>query len=65
MEHFAALMLLGVRVREVRNLKEGALFISDKSMLIVDEAMGDRRRAQTCEWALGEATRVWGISPVA
>lgn len=36
MELFAALMLMGARVREVDDLEEGHLWLPDVPMLIVD-----------------------------
>lgn len=46
MEEFAELMLLGVKVREVKNLTEDAVWCDNLKMLLVDDRLPpkDRRR---------------------
>lgn len=48
MEDFAVLMLFGVRVREVHDLEEGAVFLPESALLFVDDAMRHHERDLMC-----------------
>ena len=53
MEAFAALMLLGVRVREVRDLAEGAVYAAAVKVLFVDDSLNHGQRETVCQQILG------------
>ncbi len=53
MEQFAVLMLLGVRVREVRDLTEGSVFVEDANLLLVDDRLEQSERELICRAVLG------------
>lgn len=55
MEEFALLMLLGVRVREVRDLDEGAIYVATHKLLIIDVSLTSRQRREAAEMYLSEA----------
>lgn len=46
MEEYAPLMMLGVRVREVRDLREGSIFYHHPQLLLVDSDLSRSDR----EW---------------
>ncbi|KHL19593.1 UNVERIFIED_CONTAM: hypothetical protein LK11_00850 [Mumia flava] len=46
MEPFAGLMLLGYRVREVRDLAEGSIFVPGPGLLLIDAALATDERVQ-------------------
>ena len=48
-------MLLGVRVREVRNLVEGAVWVPDHRLLLVDDGMPEPERVNLADHLLAEA----------
>lgn len=52
-EHFAELMLLGCRVREVRELAEGALFIRRRLLLLIDADLSADECEAICDETLG------------
>ncbi len=54
MEPFAILMMLGVRVREVRDLAEGAVWVPSIRLLVVDAFMSPADREATCRRILGQ-----------
>lgn len=57
MEAFAALMLLGVRVREVQGLSEQVVWLPDLQLLLVDSELSCRRRRRAADRLLAEAAR--------
>lgn len=52
MEDFAVLMLMGIRVRRVFNLKEGAVFAKNAGVLFVDDQMSHDDRELICRQVL-------------
>lgn len=58
MEAFAELMLLGMRVREVRSLHEEAIWLPDRRLLLIDQALTQSRRQKVAARLLAEAARV-------
>lgn len=46
MEAFAALMLMGVRVREVRDLEEETIWLPRQRLLIIDATLSPSRREE-------------------
>lgn len=42
---FTLLAALGIRVRHVPNLTEGALYIEDRRLLLLDDKLSDRQMA--------------------
>ena len=48
-------MLLGVRVREVRNLAEGAVWVPRCRLLVIDDAMALDERIRVADRLLTEA----------
>lgn len=57
MEAFAALMLLGVRVREVRNLDEQVVWLPHLRLLLIDSELSECRRQRAASQLIGEAAR--------
>lgn len=57
MEAFALLMVLGVRVREVRDLAEESLWLPDDKILFIDSSLSVSRRHRLVELLLADAAR--------
>lgn len=55
MEHFALLMLFGVRVREVAALTEGSVWLPALRLLLIDSTLPASTRADLAESLLVEA----------
>ena len=55
MEEFAALMMLGVRVRNVEELQDGAIWMEDQRILFIDSALTHRERADLAQMLLPDA----------
>lgn len=55
MEEFGLLMLLGVRVREVRNLEEGHIWLPRRRLLLVDSELGSAEREELTSWLISAA----------
>lgn len=55
MEVFAALMMLGVRVREVSDLIECAIWCSDSRLLLIDRDLSWCERELVADQMLSEA----------
>ncbi len=54
-ESFAALMLMGVRVREVRDLDEGHIWMPRRRLLLVDVGLSRAERADLTDWLIPAA----------
>lgn len=57
MEEFATLMLLGVRVREVRNLEEQSVWLPNLQLLLIDAELSPCRRQRVADQLTAEAAR--------
>ena len=57
MEAFGVLMLLDVRVREVRGLAEGAIWLPEDRILFIDSEMSPPHRSQLADLLLADAAR--------
>lgn len=55
MEAFAPLMMLGIRVREVADLDEEALWLPRQRLLLVDGSLSRQQRAEVADLFLAEA----------
>jgi len=49
---FAVLKALGVRVRRVKDLQEGSLFVEDRRILFLDHELTDEQINDAIEWTL-------------
>ncbi|WP_041546143.1 MULTISPECIES: hypothetical protein [unclassified Nocardioides] len=54
MEVFAPLMMLGARVREVGDLDEGALWVPQRRLLLIDANLSAARRAEVADLFLAD-----------
>lgn len=54
-EEFAALMLLGIRVRKVEELDERALFFPQRRLLLIDSDLDRHQRAEVAATVLPQA----------
>lgn len=58
MEAFAALMMLGVRVREVADLSEQAVWMPRELLLIIDQGLSGPERERVADRVLPKAAQV-------
>lgn len=58
MESFAALMMLGVRVREVVDLGKRAIWLPTEMLLLIDQALPCREREKVADQALRRALKL-------
>lgn len=57
METFALLMVLGVRVREVWDLKEGHVWLPDARLLIIDRHLPRADRERLADLLLAQSAQ--------
>lgn len=55
MEAFGILMMLGVRVREVHRLDEGAVWLPRRRLLLIDAGLSEAQRAEAAAAFLPDA----------
>lgn len=55
MDEYAELMMLGVRVRAVHDLKEGSIYHPGRRLLLVDSSLSQSDREHVCRRFLPEA----------
>ncbi len=58
MEPFAALMLMGARVREVRDLAEGAVWVEESMLLLIDADLTSAAREEVSRQTLGMVAEI-------